>query len=335
MFPPFFTFQAGCHLTLACCLFLSPVLLSGAFISSTSVGWTPLSVQSGESVLFSLPFAGGSFSLFTFKQTHEGPGEDFLSVEAATDSTNAFWVGGSLAIPPEGVHAVPAATDLMADFLVQDWGTAWPSQPFGLGNLAFDIFAVDPQTPPGGDFYHLSPGFAYLGFKFTDQQGFLGVDPPLYYGWMKISTLGATSLTILEWAYNDAINQTIRVGLHNSWQHWLADQGIDPLAPDSYSADPDADGLNNLEEYAFGGLPFTPSPSARPLQAVSSGHLTLQFYRARSDVTYQVEVSSNLLHWQPLGPANPGAVGTIVTVTDSPNLLPGQPRFLRVHLSLP
>lgn len=318
------------HHTLLVCL-LSPCLLRGAFISSSSVGWTPVSLQSGESVLFSLPFADDSLAIFTFKQTTFGPGENFLSVEAATDFTNALWVGGSVAAPPDGVHNVPASVDLLASYATGDWGTAIPSLPFGLGNLAFDI----PNTPPGGDFYNLSPTSAYLGFKFTDQEGALGVDPPLYYGWMKISTLGATSLTLLEWAYNDAINQTIRVGLRNTFQHWLADHGVDATAADYASADPDSDGLNNLEEYAFGGLPLSPSPSARPVQAISSGKLTLQFFRARSDLTYQIEVSTNLQQWSPVGVANPGSVGALVTVSDTQNLLPGQPRFLRVHLSVP
>lgn len=72
------------------------------------------------------------------------------------------------------------------------------------------------------------------------------------------------------------------------------------------TADPDADGLPNLVEYALGSDPRASSPAACPVAAVSTvpedglGHLslTLQLDPAATDVTLRPEVSSDLQTWQ-------------------------------------
>lgn len=83
---------------------------------------------------------------------------------------------------------------------------------------------------------------------------------------------------------------------------WAATHGItDALA------DPDADGLSNLLEYAFLANPGTPSPDALPVAAVESvvvdgvpgDYLTLAFRRSSiaEDIQYHVEFSADLMHW--------------------------------------
>jgi len=82
-------------------------------------------------------------------------------------------------------------------------------------------------------------------------------------------------------------------------------------------ADPDADGINNLLEYALGGDPQQSAPAILPAVALvpSTSTLTLNFFRARSDLTYIVEAETDLTAplWETLA-TNPGTVGQLVTV---------------------
>ena len=59
----------------------------------------------------------------------------------------------------------------------------------------------------------------------------------------------------------------------------------------------------------------------------------LTFLRARADITYIVEGSSDLQTWQSLA-VNPGTVGATVTVFDVPPLGATR-RFLRLRMSVP
>lgn len=76
----------------------------------------------------------------------------------------------------------------------------------------------------------------------------------------------------------------------------LAD--ADVSGPD---ADPDADGLANLLEYALGAEPLSADASARaPAAGVDADHLTLAYHApsGRSDITYVAEWSTDLVAWQ-------------------------------------
>ena len=99
-------------------------------------------------------------------------------------------------------------------------------------------------------------------------------------------------------------------------------------------ADPDKDGDVNLVEYALGGEPMTFDKN--PGYTVSlgaTGALQLAFLRARADITYTVEGSSDLQTWQTIA-VNPGAVGATTTVLDAPPL-GATSRFLRLRMSAP
>ena len=107
-------------------------------------------------------------------------------------------------------------------------------------------------------------------------------------------------------------------------------------------ADPDGDGLNNLEEYAFGLNPRqTDARSFSPSGAISNGHLTLTFIRRHdvADLAYIPEASSDLNDW------NSGSVFTqeisvvpldaqrdLVTVQDLTPVSGISPHFLRLRL---
>ena len=113
------------------------------------------------------------------------------------------------------------------------------------------------------------------------------------------------------------------------------------------SADPDADGLTNLLEYALGGEPLAPDAVARqPTGAVTpDGRLTLTYFQPsdRSDLAYSVEWISDLA-------AGPWATGSgivtetarvateggeLVTVRADADLATSPRQFLRLRVTRP
>ena len=103
--------------------------------------------------------------------------------------------------------------------------------------------------------------------------------------------------------------------------------------------DPDGDGLSNLAEYALGGDPTQAQagkmPAGGQAQVASDKFLTLTFNRARADVNYIVEGTSDLSNpsgWSEIG-RNPGSVGQNQTVADTVPMNAQNPkRFLRLKL---
>jgi hypothetical protein len=90
--------------------------------------------------------------------------------------------------------------------------------------------------------------------------------------------------------------------LLSNFQSWLG--GFPGLgAATAADADPDGDRIPNLIEYALGGNPLQGDPQRLPRQSMSKvnglDYLTLSADRnpAASDLTFSVEVSSDLLNW--------------------------------------
>ena len=106
-------------------------------------------------------------------------------------------------------------------------------------------------------------------------------------------------------------------------------------------ADPDADGVPNLLEYALGGAPADGTSAPIPTLLVSGPGpqplLTLTFLRLRSDLTYTVQVSADLANpaaWTDLA-VNPGTIGETVTVIDTADVSTNPRRFLRLKVTAP
>jgi hypothetical protein len=105
-------------------------------------------------------------------------------------------------------------------------------------------------------------------------------------------------------------------------------------------ADPDADGLTNLIEYALNLDPLAPSsgPSISTTTLNSETHLQLSFLRARAELTYEILASSTLApdSWTVIF-TNPGSVSLTVpvTVTDTVPVSENPRRFLRLRVSQP
>lgn len=116
-------------------------------------------------------------------------------------------------------------------------------------------------------------------------------------------------------------------------------------------ADADADGLSNLAEYGLSLDPKLPANGAIPTTRVNGGgYLEIEFTRntGRTDLTYTVQVSSDLVTWTPIARSASGGTtvgsgahsvaetgtGAIKTVSveDSQTAVSGSPRFLRVTM---
>jgi hypothetical protein len=103
------------------------------------------------------------------------------------------------------------------------------------------------------------------------------------------------------------------------------------------TADPDGDGIANLLEYALGGDPKANNASILPTVATTTSgsdtYLTLTFKRERSDLTYTVQASSDLVTWTDLATPT-GTLGQNQTVTDTTALTTtDSKRFLRLKVS--
>jgi hypothetical protein len=116
-------------------------------------------------------------------------------------------------------------------------------------------------------------------------------------------------------------------------------------------ADPNGDGIINLLSYSFGIDPVGPPSGGLPVVALVGGYLQVTFNHPFSvtDITYQVEVSSDLITWlpgskySPVGdiPSNanttqlsrtPAGLHEVIVVRD--NVLFGVgPRYIRVRVT--
>jgi hypothetical protein len=98
------------------------------------------------------------------------------------------------------------------------------------------------------------------------------------------------------------------------------------------SANPSGDGLRNLIKYALGlSAAAVSSSSNLEIRMNADQRLELTFLRAREELSYIVQGSSDLSSWTDLA-VNPGSTGTAVKVTDS-SPADSSRRFLRLKIS--
>ena len=112
------------------------------------------------------------------------------------------------------------------------------------------------------------------------------------WGWLSSETATVAARPRLEVTYTLPSAQTF-----DTWRvaKFGANANSPIAAPD---ADPDGDGVPNLLEYALGAGPLDPASRNVP-QLVPGAYLTISFSRvaAAGDLTYTVQVSSDLLTW--------------------------------------
>lgn len=136
-------------------------------------------------------------------------------------------------------------------------------------------------------------------------------------------TLPPYSMTLLQWT--PPARQAWR------YQHFGSVAGTGSAADD---ADPDADGLTNLLEYALGTLPTHASPS--PWTAsMTGGFLSLSVGRnaTASGVTWSAESSSDLITWHPEQTVTLIDNADTFSARDSVPMNAATRRFMRLRLS--
>ena len=98
------------------------------------------------------------------------------------------------------------------------------------------------------------------------------------------------------------------------------------------SASPRGDGMQNLLKYALGlNATATSNSASLNTQVNANGRLALTFVRARSELTYTVEGSDDLITWSTIA-ANPGTAGETVTVIDTAPTS-AKKRFIRLKVA--
>jgi autotransporter-associated beta strand protein len=105
------------------------------------------------------------------------------------------------------------------------------------------------------------------------------------------------------------------------------------------TADPDGDGISNFLEYALKGNPMATDGGQLMSITVNGFKLQVSFFRAQTDVIYEVQASDDLIQWTTLtgidALTNPAMVGQMVTVLDEVDVSAARARFLRVRVTAP
>jgi hypothetical protein len=136
-------------------------------------------------------------------------------------------------------------------------------------------------------------------------------------------------------------NLVLTISALSPFQQWQTNYFGTIANPDAaFDQDPDADGLNNLQEYAFGSVPNLAGSAILPDVGQSGNYLTITVPRNSSatDVSYEVQASTNLLTWstvQTLSATSPAPAGSTVTYTNATPFSATPHQFLRVNVSLP
>lgn len=130
---------------------------------------------------------------------------------------------------------------------------------------------------------------------------------------------------------------TLAIAAPDPFAAWIAARAWPAPAASSSAAaaDPDADGLANLLEYALGYDPLAPGPGLNARIANNGGpRLALDFVRVTDPaLVYAVEGSSDLIAWTSIW-SSTGTDNTAGPVTVSDNTAPGaSPRFLRLRVT--
>ena len=100
-------------------------------------------------------------------------------------------------------------------------------------------------------------------------------------------------------AGDSAYATTAPTPTYTIYQQWKVNSGFSATEPDS--SDGDGDGVPLIFEYALGTSPGTVDQNALPVGQMINGAVALSYRKYRSDVTYTVEVSNDLVNWSSVG----------------------------------
>lgn len=219
--------------------------------------------------------------------------------------------------------AVPAApAGLVATAGPGQVGLAWNASATALG------YTVQRSLVAGGPYATV----ARLGNVTSHTDTGLSGETTYYYVVLPVNAGGDGPAS----AEASATTEAVALSGIESWRqtHFGAPEASGDAAND---ADPDADGVANLLEYALAGDPMAAEHDLLPVQGVVGGKLTLSFDRISDPaLTYEVLASDDLATWSPIwSSTGEDNVAEFVTVTDPELLSAHTRRFLRLRVTAP
>jgi hypothetical protein len=174
--------------------------------------------------------------------------------------------------------------------------------------------------------------------RFTVDGSAPGPESPIYTA--PIQLAGNTTIRAVA-IRSDGTMSAPSGGIYNlagGYQAWASShdwQGL-PSDPDE---DVDGDGVSNFLEFALGGNPLTPNTAILPQLEIipidsNTRMLTLQYLRARAEVNYSVETSTDMQTWTTTGVQQDETtpVGQIASAHVIHNLTTDPARFLRLNV---
>lgn len=125
-----------------------------------------------------------------------------------------------------------------------------------------------------------------------------------------------------------SVTSAVNVTVEQTFAFWTSENNLtgNNALP---GADPDSNGVSNLEEYAFGMDAQSGSRTGLPTGNFDSGTLSITYNQARTDLVYQPEWSTDLLTWhtENMGSSTTGTlkIASIPAGSDSR-------KFMRIRL---
>ena len=210
----------------------------------------------------------------------------------------------ALPVAPVAVTATPGLGQV---------GLVWTTVPDAA------TYTVKRSANPGGPYFTIASGVS--GTTYTDAGLVAGTS-----GYYVVTATNAVG--------EGPSSTELNAGPYTALQAWRLTYLGSVTASDS--ADPDGDGVPNLLEYALGTDPMAAQNAPVVATQISNSRLQISFPRVRSELTYTVEASSDLVTWTTIA-TNPGTLGQTVTVIDTVVLSTANPprRFLRLRVIAP
>jgi len=280
-----------------------------------SPGGSPIPASSGQ--LTTIGLLGKDTEGLTGLDFTPG-GSAFAVLSSATDTTSNLYV-----IDLNTGHATSLGTIGVAE-TVRDLVVATPGQISVINTVADvtegDGFVTILVARTGGSWgqvtvdYATTNGSATAGSDYTAQSntltwldGEVGVksinipikDDTVIEGdeTFQLTLSNATNGALLITPVSTFI--TIHERAYDTWKNLIFGSNANVPAIAGDSSNPAHDGVPNLMKYALGMNPNTNSAVGLPINGFSNGHLQLSFTRYATDVQYQVEVSDDLITWNP------------------------------------